>query len=583
MITKETVRSYRSAGLHLIPTKHDKSPVSRGGTWMCEFTEAELLSSHGVGVWAGKPSGNLECIDFDNHFGDAKDVLSKFIAEVKGIYDRHCFPIEVTVGGGYHLVYRCEEVGGNKKLACRPMWSEKEKRFKPDAIIETRGEGGFFVVAPTEGYRWVRGGVDAIPTITKEDRKLMFEVAKSMNTWHEIRKETQEDENRPGDLYNNSPEAIEDMKGELERAGWRELSGKRWQRPDKKVGISATLGIVAPNVFYCFTSNGYPFEPMRAYTPFQVVTLLRHKGDFKRFAGELAERYGDRKPRVNEPLKEKSKPRTDEEMESILRGAMIDVSIPVPKPPVIMKIRDFDGGRIMERRLFTQGNYSAITGKSKSKKSSLGAIFLAAATMNGLVDNKIMANLPESMNQVILFDTEQSNYDTYRYSKNVMDIVGRYQDNFITFALREYGYMERCEIIDYVLTKWRDRIGYAFIDGVADLVKSINDEEEANRINTLLMRWTKLGNNHITVNIHQNKNDNFATGWVGTSLLKKAEAIISVTKDPDNARVSKVECTDIRGTAEFKDFDIELMETGLPFIPDLRTISTHYEVEDSPF
>jgi phosphopantetheinyl transferase (holo-ACP synthase) len=48
--------------------------------------------------------------------------------------------------------------------------------------------------------------------------------------------------------------------------------------------------------------------------------------------------------------------------------------------------------------------------------------------------------------------------------------------------------------------------------------------------------------------------------------LKKAECIISVFKDEGDPMVSKVECTDIRGTAEFKDFNIEIQDNGVPIV-----------------
>lgn len=577
------VKKYWSLGLTTLPTKANKAP-DVAGTWKGGISNInEYVNAEGIGIICGEISGGLECLDFDNHFGDAKDILTQFINELKELYLEKKFPIEETLNGGYHLIYRCSKIGGNQKLAQKPKFDEKTNKFKPDCVIETRGEGGYFVSAPTNGYKWVRNSIDDIPTITPEERNRMIEVAKSFNTWYELHKEYHEEQSRPGDVFNNSTEATESVKSCLAKNGWRELAIGKWQRPDKKEGISATFGKVAPNVFYVFSSNAYPFESMKGYTPFQVLGLLDYKGDFKRFASELSEKYMDNRPKKKEPLKEKPSPKDENEMEALLKNAMIDVNIPISRPPVIMKIRDFDNNYIVERRLFTLGNFSAITGKSKSKKSFLAAMFMAAATKNGMIDSKIMGCLPQSKDQVILFDTEQSNYDAYRYSKNVIDIIGYSHDNFITFALREFTPTERCEIIDYVLTKFKDSIGYVVIDGIADLVKAINDEDEATRVVSLMMKWTKLYNNHITVNIHQNKNDNYATGWLGSMILKKAECIISVFKDPENSMVSKVECTDIRGTAEFKDFEIMIQDSGIPTISDLKDIANHYETKEVPF
>lgn len=574
---------YYSLGLKCLPTKQDKSP-NISTTWKDGIEDTELYkNTFGIGIICGKLSGGLECLDFDNHFEDAKDNLSKFIAEIKDIYNKYHFPIESTMNGGYHLIYRCSKIEGNQKLAQRPKKDEKSQKFRPDTIIETRGEGGYFVASPTPGYKWVRNTVDNIPVISIEDRNTIIEVAKTFNTWFELRKNEYENNNKPGDIFNESTESKSELISCLIGAGWTDLGNGNWQRPNKKVGISATLDKVANNVFYVFSSNAYPFEPSHAYTPFQVLALLKYKGDFKEFARELAEKYNINKPQKRDRSKPETKVYSENQLEDIMNKSYIDLSIPISRPPTIIKIRDFENGSLNEKRLFTLQNFSAITGKSKSKKSFLGTLFMAAATCNGLLYNKICGYLPLNKPGVILFDTEQSNYDTYKYGKNVMNLIGGNFENFGTWGLREYSPKERCEIIDFILTKYKDNISYVVIDGIADLVNAINDEDEATRVSSLLMKWTKLFNIHITVNIHQNKNDNYATGWIGSYILKKAECIISVTKDQHRPFVSLVECMDIRGTSEFNPFEIEINEQGLPVINENLTLSNHYEVKEIDF
>ena len=64
--------------------------------------------------------------------------------------------------GGYHLPYRCEVVGGNQKLA----FDENL-----ETLIETRGEGGCFIAAPTRfnGSAWtrMRGSFTTIARVTR--------------------------------------------------------------------------------------------------------------------------------------------------------------------------------------------------------------------------------------------------------------------------------------------------------------------------------------------------------------------------------------------------------------------------------
>lgn len=565
----DVAKKYIENGFSILPTKLDKSPMA--SKWKGHTFKAEDFSDvEGIGIKAGKESGSLEIIDIDNHYGDAKQTVGEFIniPEVKAIYDKYELPIESTQSGGFHLFYRCDELAGNKKLASRAKWDEKKNRFKPDCIIETRGEGGYVVAAPTKGYKLIRNSFKNLAKITTEERKTLLNHAKSFNEWvNNVKTDINESKDKPGDIYNEKIEAIEEMKGALKRNGWQEINNFLWRREGKKDGVSATIGKVAPNVFYCFTSNGYPFEPESGYKPFQVVGLLDYNGDFKKFAGELSDRYGlNKKPEYTKPTEAKEQKK---DYESILNNAYIDLAIKPPKPPVILEISDNINGEWQWQRLFTLGNISAITGKAKSKKTFSTTMPMAALIMNDQVYNKFRATLPDSKNMIIKFDTEQGNYDAYIASKRVEKLVGKSNDNFKTFGLREFDPNERVKIIEYAIHKYSKSIAFVMIDGIADLVNTTNDQDEAVKIGTLLMKWSKIHNIHISTIIHQNKGDNYATGHLGSFILKKAECIISVEKDEEDNNHSQIKCTDIRGVQSFKDFGFYINEMGLPEIYDL--------------
>lgn len=581
----EALKKYSEAGFLCLPTKTDKSPDVHG-TWKGGIKDPEAYrNTHGIGIICGEGSGNLECFDFDNHFADAKDILSQFlgIEEVKEIYKKYALPLESTINGGYHLIYRCDKIQGNQKLAMR---AKKEgNRWIPDTIIETRGEGGYFVADPTPGYKVIRNDICKVDTITSAEREILISAAKSFNTWYQLRKEESEQADRPGDLYNSRPEAIEDMKAALINAGWKELTEGSWQRPGKERGISATLGKVAPNVFYCFSSNGYPFDENSAYSPFQVVGLLKYQGDFKSFAKDLAKRndLNGHRPQPG-PSGENLKKKSESEYESILKASHIDLEVQVSKPPVIMRIRDIEGMDVIDKRLFTFGNFSATVGKSKSKKTFLANFFLTAAATNKTINSKIIPDIPENKRFVVLFDTEQSRYDAYVTASRIPKMAGYNPENFGCFNLREFTPLERCKIIEFALNRFRDSLGFVVIDGIADLATAINDEEEASRIVSLLMKWTVLYNCHIHVIIHENKGDNYATGHLGSAILKKAEVIISVKKDPDDYSRSTVSCNLIRGTVDFNDFDFVIDHEGIPRVETKSiSIDNYYEPVKNEF
>lgn len=562
---KDIAQKYKNKCLSCLPTKQDKSPdITK---WLgVEIEPSSFEKAYGIGIKCGKESHGLECMDFDNHFGDAKEIISQYLAidEVKEIYDKYKLPIESTVSGGFHLLFRCDKNEGNRKLASRPKLDEKTNKWKPDCIIETRGEGGYFVAAPTHGYRIVRNNILAINHITEEERDILISNAISFNKWTEPVKNKFEHTDRPGDRYNNDPNAIEDARTELLNKGWKEIRKGVFQRPGKSKGISATLGHIE-NIFYVFSSNAYPFEPMKGYTPFQVVSILKYNQNFSDFAKDLSERYGmNEKSDYTKKSERKQPVKSDLDWAEMLKKSYIDLKIPVEKPPIIMRIGDTVNGINYQKRLLTLGNFSAITGKAKSKKTMLSILMTAALVRNSQIENKLFASLPNNKRWIFRFDTEQSEYDAYVASKITEKVIGFECDYFGTYDLRDLTAHERCGVIDFAIKKFHQNIGVVIIDGIADLATKLNDEEEAGRVVSLLMRWTKQYKIHIINIIHQNKNDNFATGWVGSQVIKKAEVIISVEASESNDFRSTVRCDNIRGAAKFKDFDIEVNETGIP-------------------
>lgn len=561
---KTAYKKYNSTGLACLPVQKTKQPAGVK-TWKAGVKDEALYDSYGIGLVCGSASGNLECLDFDNHSGDAKEILSEFIntAEIKELYRKYKFPIESTMNGGFHVIYRCDEqLTGNTKLARRPKWNEKTNRFEPDAVIETRGEGGYFVCAPTPGYKVIRNDLLNIPVVGLHERSVLFDIARTFNTWIDKKKENEnETKDRPGDIYNSKAEARSDARNCLLESGWYEVRPGMWRRPGKEDGISATFGRVAEGVFYNFSSSAYPFEPDTAYSPFQVVTLLKYNGDFSAFAKELHEKYSDI-TQSSRPEKKTDDGLNKTELDDVLNRSFIDIKIPVEKPPICMYIDDKITGLSYgdRNRLFTLGNFSAITGKGKSKKTFLTSLILAAASTNITIQDKFTGNMPRNKAGVLLFDTEQSGYDAWITAKRVNRIAGQDIPNFGAFDLREYDPVRRCEIIEYGIEKFSDNLGFVVIDGIADLAKAINDEEEASRVGTFLMKLTKKYNIHIVTVIHQNKQDNYATGHLGSMIIKKSEAIISVERDSYDRSRSKVSCDNIRGSVEFEDFVFDIKD-----------------------
>ena len=293
---------YLNSGLSVIPVNvgtkqptlkewkpYQEKQMAKDQAWQF-FNTAE-----GLAIICGHVSGGLECLDFDNHFGNAKSILSQFakIVEVEEIIDKYNLPIESSPSGGFHIFFRSQTPGGNQKLA-----RKANAKGRPETLIETRGEGGYVIAAPTSKYVLKRGELTKIPKIEAEERDVLLAAAQSFNEYvaktdyHSTSKYVG-DNDRPGDEYNKSSEAINEAKDLLALAGWKTNNGTHWRRPDKSKGISATFGKIAPEVFYVFSTNAHPFEDCKAYTPWQIYAILKHNFDFEAAAKDLAQRgYG---------------------------------------------------------------------------------------------------------------------------------------------------------------------------------------------------------------------------------------------------------------------------------------------------
>jgi hypothetical protein len=140
------------------------------------------------------------------------------------------------------------------------------------------------------------------------------------------------------------------------------------------------------------------------------------------------------------------------------------------------------------------------------------------------------------------------------------------------------------QMIEYVIYN-TPNVGVVFIDGIRDLVTSINDEEQATIIASKLMQWTQELNIHISCTLHMNKGDNNARGHLGTELLNKSLVTIAVSKCGPLGMYSKVVVTNSR-EKEPPPFMFGVNSDGLPYIMSESSSSykerAKYEKSKSP-
>ena len=324
---KQQANQYRNAGLSVLPANVQLkfAALSQWKEYQRRLpTEAEVQGWFGNGqsglcIVTGAVSGNLEMIDFDLQAELFEAWQHRVQEAAPDLLPR--LVIETSQSGGRHVIYRCQsEICGNLKLAQRQLSFPSGddvviggKTYRPHqdkegnwhvvlTLIETRGQGGLFLCAPTPGYTILQGDLTILPVLTTQERELLLEAAWSLNEYIPEPETTPQaaiptDTLRPGDDYN----VRGDIRSVLQSHGWTCVKGgdnEYWRRPGKTSGWSATL---KNNVFYVWSTNANPFESQKAYSPFSVYALLAHDGDFSKAAAELSKQGYGQKQEVHLP------------------------------------------------------------------------------------------------------------------------------------------------------------------------------------------------------------------------------------------------------------------------------------------
>lgn len=252
-----------------------------------------------------------------------------------------------------------------------------------------------------------------------------------------------------------------------------------------------------------------------------------------------------------------------------LNAAIVTAKEFIETPPICFEIQDGE----YSSEIGTLGNISLWIGKAKQGKTFAMSMALAAAELGDWLMSKLKISLPADQKNIYLFDTEQSRFHLQRVVRRVAKMCNREEPiNLISVGLRKYSPAERLELIEYALYNTQN-LGFVVIDGIRDLITSINDEEQASMITSKLLKWSEELNIHIAVVLHTNKADQNARGHIGSELTNKAETVISVGKDeqvPDQMIVKPEYCR----SKEFVPFAFKIDEWGVPYITDLPIIET---------
>lgn len=300
---------FRAAGISVVPVREDgsKAPATNWKQFQERLAEPEeilasLSNAQGFGIVTGAISGQLEMLELEGRainagcLQDAREIA--YASGLEYVWEiLSSTYVEQTPSGGVHWLYRIsgDQVPGNTKLARRPG-----ENGGVDVLAETRGEGGFVVVAPSHGAvhssgaAWVRlndSTPASIKTLTMDQRDALHDIFRALDQMPdaEIVAQTvaavrESDGALPGDDYNQRATWDEIL------TGWTKVyqrgSETYWRRPGKSEGISASTGRNDSDNLYIWTTST-TFEAEKPYSKFAAFAHLNFNDDYSAAARDL--------------------------------------------------------------------------------------------------------------------------------------------------------------------------------------------------------------------------------------------------------------------------------------------------------
>jgi len=295
------------AGLNPLPLKDNKAPMLPTEHnflyQQIDDIENRFKSAKKIGIACGAVSDGFYCIDFDAHNNEPiLDILNDFLKVnyIQNLLQNGKLSIYSTAGGGYHIyfIYRLEVMQGTA-LA---RWQTKS------VMIEMRGNGQYVACYPSNGYKHIKG-VEYVKLNELENEielKQILDLARSFNQFKDIvNKKKNSDKKWAENWKDTTPDGKYNLECQneaielLEKYGWQFANERTdgtqyWVRPNKNIedGFSATFNHFK-GMFYIFSedANCLPFEAGNAYSPFNILTLLKYDNDWKRAKDDLRKRF----------------------------------------------------------------------------------------------------------------------------------------------------------------------------------------------------------------------------------------------------------------------------------------------------
>lgn len=261
----------------------------------------------------------------------------------------------------------------------------------------------------------------------------------------------------------------------------------------------------------------------------------------------------------------------------MLRSCEIDYENPPNISKSVVAVNDVPLG--------VQDNLFCITGGEGTGKSNYVSAIVSGAISCIKLSSSVTLGVEVAPNPqhfaVLLFDTEQSESQLYKNMGKTLRRASSEKSPFFfhAFYLAALSRQDRLKLIRESMDLFHHKHGgihLVVIDGIADLIRSANDETESIAIVDELYRLAGIYNTCIICVLHFVPNGIKLRGHIGSELQRKAAGILSIEKD-DNSDNSVVKAIKVR---DGSPLDVPMMLFGWDKEADMHVYRGEKSKED---
>ena len=285
---KKIAKRLISLELNPVPVKRGtKIPVREGHYKPIKVSEVDNFAFEEIGISTGYSSLNLQALDFDTKNADDADAYMETFNERIPSTLMEKLVIQRTPSGGFHYLFRCEEIESSQKLA---------RSKTGEGIIETRALNSYIKCFPSEGYVMTQGDFSLIQTISMEEKRFLFTIAKQMDALYvkEVYKRYSDEDI---EYLKKFPEYNKDVEvgvALLEKHGWvKHSENEQWinfTRPNSKSGDLHGGYSKDGFLFQSFSTAQDTFIVGKGYNNHHLFCELECNGNYKKGYALLHER-----------------------------------------------------------------------------------------------------------------------------------------------------------------------------------------------------------------------------------------------------------------------------------------------------